>query len=253
MEDYYEVIRALLLKNFTVIGEDINKIIYTTKDIFSMFKGILPEEPITEHDIFDALTEVGFYTILEPIIEKRCIFEGDEEENIPEEFEEIEVGKIFKWVLFEKKIIMTFQNERQVADQAKRMLETALRSKVSSFGQHTSGNKVSIQDVSAVAKVSNYENKSYMRSLSIRMGKHGFIQHYGVDITRTGGIRKRKKPRPLTYNFSSHYFKMKPTPFINTAVEQSRVIDFVMENIIQIRTEEIFFDIRRILENQTIS
>ena len=42
---------------------------------------------------------------------------------------------------------------------------------------------------------------------------------------------------------------MKAQPFINSAIENSGVVDFVMENVTKIRSEELLFEVKKILEN----
>jgi len=143
-----------------------------------------------------------------------------------------------------------YRNEEQVARKAEQMLETSLRSKTSSFADHVnrkSGQK-SIKDAAAVSKVQKYGPNFYMRSLSIKMPKHGFIQNAGVDTTRTGGSRKRNEGN-TTYSFKSHIMKMPAQPFINEAVDSSRVKDFVMNEVTRIRSEAVIVNVKRILEN----
>ncbi len=150
---------------------------------------------------------------------------------------------------------MEFRNEKQVADAAVRKLESALRSKTSGFASHYRGDPAdkSMKDATAFAKVKKYGKgrgniKRYMTSLSIRMTKYGFIQHFGIDNIRQSGTRFRSKPKETTYNFAAHYFKMKAQPFINSAIDQSGVIPFVMENITKLRSEELIYEIKNVIE-----
>jgi len=150
---------------------------------------------------------------------------------------------------------MAFQNEKQVARQAERMLTDSLQAKTSGFADHVRRlpEDKSLKDAFAFSKVKRYGRgrgnvKEYMTTLSIRMVKHGFIQHYGVNIQRSSGSRTRKVPRETTYNFSAHYFKMDAKPFVNSAVTQSNAIPFVMENVTRLRSEEMIFEIRSLIE-----
>lgn len=147
---------------------------------------------------------------------------------------------------------MEFQNERQIADRARQLLGSKLRSRAEAFQQHVNSRQGSaIKDVETVAAVRNYTKdgvtKSYFNSLSIKMGKHGFIQNFGVEGQRKGGMRRRKKPHSISYNFTAHYFKLKAVPFINQAIEQSGVIPFVLENVMKVRTDGFFLETRNIL------
>lgn len=144
----------------------------------------------------------------------------------------------------------------QVAKKAEQMLEASLRSKTSSFKDHINrkeGDK-SLKDATAKASVKKYgdrkSGKAYMRSLAIKMARHGFIQNFGVDTVRAGGTRNRQRPRQITYSFKSHTMQMKAQPFINEAVEKSGVIDFVMEQVTRIRAEELLYNVKKILENK---
>lgn len=49
------------------------------------------------------MTDMGFYQELEIIYGQVCIFKGDEEKGIPAEYDRVEVDRVFKWVVFEKK------------------------------------------------------------------------------------------------------------------------------------------------------
>ena len=151
-----------------------------------------------------------------------------------------------------------YTNELQIAKQAEKMLETSFRSKTASFADHINrkSSDVSLKDATAKAKVSQYgkikdgTKQRYMRSLSIKMAKHGFVQNFGVDGVRAGGTRTRTKPKTTTYSFKAHTMKMKAKPFISDAIEQSGVIDFVLKNITTIRAEEILVVMKRTLENK---
>ena len=151
-----------------------------------------------------------------------------------------------------------YTNELQIAKQTEKLLTSALRSKTASFADHINrkSSDVSLKDATAKAKVSQYgiikdgTKQRYMRSLSIKMAKHGFVQNFGVDGVRAGGTRTRQKPKTTTYNFKAHTMKMKAKPFISDAIEQSGVIDFVLENITSIRSEQILVTIKKSLENK---
>lgn len=151
-----------------------------------------------------------------------------------------------------------YENELQVARKAEQMLESALRQKTSGFAEHLNRpvEQVSLKDATAKAKVKQYgrvkngTKARYMRSLSIVMEKHGFVQHFGIDNTRDGGTRTRKIPKETTYSFKSHLMNMKAKPFINQAVESSGVVPFVMENITKLRSKELLFYVKKVLENK---
>lgn len=150
---------------------------------------------------------------------------------------------------------MEYRDELAIAKKAEQMLTSALQNRTRSFAEHYEGKKQgepSIKEAHAKAKVKRYGKKKdgnqqiFMRSLEIRMAKHGFVQHYGVDTVRAGGERKSKKGTP--YRFAAHYFKMDAKPFIDKAIEQSGVANFVAENIGQLRADafgaELLFNLK---------
>lgn len=151
-----------------------------------------------------------------------------------------------------------YNNEQEVARKSEQMLESALRRKTTSFRDHINRREgdPSLKDATAKASLKRYgsvrrgNRQFFMRSLSIKMGKHGFIQHYGVDKVRSGGTRTRQKPKETTYSFKSHMMKMRAQPFINEAVESSGVVDFVMTEVTRLRSEEIMVNVRQIMENR---
>lgn len=148
-----------------------------------------------------------------------------------------------------------FKDEREIGKKAEQMLEDSLRSKTASFAHHINNtNTPSLKEATAKARLKKYglvragTAKYYMRSLAIKMARHGFIQHYGVDTIRQAGKRTRQQPTETSYSFKHHRMNMKPKPFINKAVEDSNVVDFVTSNITKLRSEEILINIIRELE-----
>lgn len=145
--------------------------------------------------------------------------------------------------------------EQQIGRKAAQMLESSLRGKMSQFSAHISrGDKKSIREAKVVASTKRYGEKGmpkthYLRKISIKMERHGFVQHYGVDILRAGGERTRTKPRPFTYRYEVHKMRMQEKPFIDSAVEQSGVIDYVMNSVAKIRNEQVFVHLKSWLEN----
>lgn len=103
MEDYKEKIKELLLWYYTTIGGEEDKKHYSTTDILQMCRGVIPSQPITEHDVYEVLQECGFCIEQVAIMKEICTFEGDEENNIPPEYENEEAGKVFLWRMYEKK------------------------------------------------------------------------------------------------------------------------------------------------------
>lgn len=147
-------------------------------------------------------------------------------------------------------------NEKAIAQKSERMLSQALQSQTQGFKRHAS-NAPSVKDAYARAKVKRYqnpqtkENHYYMRSLSVVLPKHGFVQHFGVDTVRSSAERTRHKPKTTTYTYRTHYFNLKAKQhlgFIDKAVTQSQVIGYLSSAITQARGEEIALNIKNQLQ-----
>ncbi len=61
MNDYKEILKTLLLQYYTPhpIGA-VEKQYKTTSQVLAMAQGIIPTEPIDQHDVYDVLQELGF-------------------------------------------------------------------------------------------------------------------------------------------------------------------------------------------------
>lgn len=151
-----------------------------------------------------------------------------------------------------------YKNEREIGKKAEQMLQDALRKNVSGFQQHVYGNKddeqKKLKNATAKATTKKYglvregTAQYYLRKLSIRMDRHGFVQHYGVDTIRADGARVRTKPRTTEYSYRHHHMGMKAQPFIDRAVTESGVVDFVLREVTQHRGEELMLSIKRFME-----
>lgn len=101
MNDYIQVMKDLLQDYYSTTPEG-SKIEMQTSDVLRWFKGIIPDKPVTEHDVFDVLTELGFkksQKILTKEIEK---VKANKQKGIPAEYENVEVGRILVWNLYER-------------------------------------------------------------------------------------------------------------------------------------------------------
>lgn len=60
MEDYKELIKELLLRFYA--NEDTGGGVFhkSTQEILEMCRGVIPHEPISEHDVFEVLKELNF-------------------------------------------------------------------------------------------------------------------------------------------------------------------------------------------------
>lgn len=93
MEDYKEIIKAMLLRDFSPLslgegrGEEL---ILTTLDVLQMVQGVIPTTPIDEHDVFEALKECGFEYKLVGF------------QHITDDKELISYG--YRWILWKKEV-----------------------------------------------------------------------------------------------------------------------------------------------------
>jgi hypothetical protein len=101
MDDYVQIMKDLLQEYYSTTPEG-SKIEMQTSDVFRWLKGIIPDQPVTEHDVFDVLTELG-YKKSQKIITKRVqTVKANKKEGIQAEYEDQEVGRILVWNLYEK-------------------------------------------------------------------------------------------------------------------------------------------------------
>ena len=68
MEDYKEKIKELFLRYYRNIGEEQEKTYLSTKRILEMVGGVIPSKPISEHDIYECMTDMGFYQELDKYV-----------------------------------------------------------------------------------------------------------------------------------------------------------------------------------------
>ena len=102
MEDYKEEIRNLLLKYYQNAGKEHKLLKCTTSEVVNEVRGLITKEPIDEHDIYELLKEMHYEQAQKIIYEKVCTFDGDEKKGIPPEYEQVEIGRMFVWNLYEK-------------------------------------------------------------------------------------------------------------------------------------------------------
>ncbi|MBO6183629.1 hypothetical protein AB670_02572 [Chryseobacterium sp. MOF25P] len=99
MNDYKETMQKILLEYYSNTPEG-SKIQMQTSAVLSWFKGVIPSQPVNEHDVFEVLTDLGFKHSQKIIYEKNVIKKATKwEEEISEE---IEVGRILVWNLYER-------------------------------------------------------------------------------------------------------------------------------------------------------
>ena len=63
MHDYKETMKTILAKYYeptSIFGEVLPIYEATTDKMLRWFRGVIPENPIDEHDVYDILLELGF-------------------------------------------------------------------------------------------------------------------------------------------------------------------------------------------------
>ena len=104
MQDYKEIMKTILAKYYepTSILENVMPVYEATTDkMLHWFRGVIPENPIDEHDVYDILLEQGFQQKQKIIYEKVQITKGNPKKGIKPEFEDVEVRRILVWHLYE--------------------------------------------------------------------------------------------------------------------------------------------------------
>lgn len=104
MQDYKEAMKTILAKYYepTSIFEKVMPVYEaTTSKMLHWFRGVIPENPIDEHDVYDVLLELGFQQKQKILFDKVQISEGNPKKGIKPEFEDVEVGRVLVWHLYE--------------------------------------------------------------------------------------------------------------------------------------------------------
>ena len=102
MIDYKEEMAALFARYYTPEGEEYQKKQMTTTQIDFLFRGVLPNLPASEHDVYEFMKAEGYYQEKVTLYEEKIIVEADPKRGIQEEIDLVPVGEVFKWVVYEK-------------------------------------------------------------------------------------------------------------------------------------------------------
>lgn len=100
MDDYIQEMKDIILQYYTPTPDGGNTLQMQTGAVLNWFRGVIPKEPITQHDVFDLLKELGFKhsqkILTETIVLKKATRFTDEVS------EEQETGRVLVWNLYEK-------------------------------------------------------------------------------------------------------------------------------------------------------
>lgn len=143
--------------------------------------------------------------------------------------------------------------EKQIGENAQRMVERALVSEVRASGLHLTSNSNSnrknkkLQALTPLAKSSAHrrmykDNDEQLLGIAVHLGKHGFVHNFGVNTTRKTHSATSKKGR--IYTRKSHRFGLPARKIINRAISKSGAVGYISENIAAIRGEEMIVRIK---------
>lgn len=151
-------------------------------------------------------------------------------------------------------------NEEEIGYKAAAMLQSALRNETSRFSRHIRNKEESLQNTQAVPRFRTSERiegykQQYLKGIAIKMHRHGFVLHYGIESgrLRKSHERTRHKPRETKYRVEAHLYRkgQKEQPFIDKVVNDSQVLEYLATAISQARGEEIATYLARGLENKS--
>lgn len=114
-------------------------------------------------------------------------------------------------------------NETSLGSIAASKLTSAWRSKTSGFVNHVKKKpaQLSLKDAMALSRYNSYgivsagTKQIFLRAISIKMARYGFIRNYGVSRSRSAGMRTRRIPYNTTYAYKNHLMKQPARPFIS--------------------------------------
>lgn len=152
---------------------------------------------------------------------------------------------------------MAYNNERAIGNAAASRLTAALKGNIRSAGfkAHANNGKEDLMTyTNAIAVVHDSVNTlgetvPFLNKIVFRMPHHGFIQHYGSSTIRKPSSRKRKRPEITEYNYAAHYYNLPARNFLDTAIRNSGIIPFVLNEITELRATDILVGLIRSMEN----
>ncbi|WP_418124217.1 hypothetical protein ACNFU2_06405 [Chryseobacterium sp. PTM-20240506] len=101
MNDYIQVMKDLIKEHYSNTPEG-NKVEMQTSDVLKWFRGVIPGEPINQHDVFDVLTEMEYKKSQKILTKQVQTKKGNKNLGIEPEFKDVEIGRILVWDLYDK-------------------------------------------------------------------------------------------------------------------------------------------------------
>lgn len=140
---------------------------------------------------------------------------------------------------------MQTNTEIKVANKAVKLLQNEFNKKFRGFKSHFKGERDKDNKPLADSKITrrgkHWTGKKgdkiyFLNKIVLKMSKHGFVQHYGVNNRlRAGHEVNRKNPKTTTFLRHYHNYKLPAHEFIDSAVQESGAIPLVAKEISEIR------------------
>lgn len=102
MEDYKQEMREVFTRYYSTEGAEHRQMKRTTTDVLHELRGVIPAHPIDEHDVYEMLKSLGFEQDMQVLHEQVCIREEDKKKGIEAEYDNVEIGRRFVWLVYEK-------------------------------------------------------------------------------------------------------------------------------------------------------
>lgn len=99
MEDYKTEMKDLLLQYYSPVPDG-NNVQMFTSDLLRWFRGIIPAEPVNEHDVYEVLKESGFKISQKIETEKMPNPKFGTNTSEPKKIE-VETDRVLVWDLYE--------------------------------------------------------------------------------------------------------------------------------------------------------
>lgn len=140
---------------------------------------------------------------------------------------------------------MQTNTEIKVANKVVKLLQNEFDKKFRGFKSHFKGERSSknqpLSDSKITRRGKNWTGKKgdkiyFLNKIVLKMSKHGFVQHYGVDNRlRRANTVNRKNPKATTFLRHYHNYNLPAHEFIDSAVQESGAIPLVAKQISEIR------------------
>ncbi|MGV4460735.1 hypothetical protein ACQ1Q5_04260 [Ornithobacterium rhinotracheale] len=134
---------------------------------------------------------------------------------------------------------MVKDKEREVGKRASTLLQNKLRESVKSFKHRGQSKDGRLKDLEVKPRLKRLKDEKgtiyFLNALTIKMEKHGFVQHHGANTLRHTHSVERKVPRFVHYIREAHRYDLPRHEFIDSAIKNSGVVPYLAQELSQIR------------------